>query len=200
MTMDISAAPESCEARSSRLTTGDTRWSDPRTRRWEALRPSWFRRAPPRWSPRSVPTAHLHPNTGQQPAIATNGLLTTMTADDAGAIMNAVAGPNRSLIQLRSVGGAVNDVPPEATAYPHRHQHTLVTASVFAPQPPAVLDAAWHDLAGRVDGAYVGFESRPSPATFAHSYPGETGARVTAIWRRYDPDGIFRRPNVTPQS
>jgi FAD/FMN-containing dehydrogenase len=142
--------------------------------------------------PALVPTAHLHPNTGQQPVVTTNGLLPTMTADDAGAIMDAAARRYQTLIQLRSVGAAVNDVRPDTTAYPHRHQNTLVIASVFAPQRPAALDAAWHGLAGRIDGAYVGFESRPSRTTFARTYPGATGSRVAGLWQRYDPDDIFR--------
>jgi FAD/FMN-containing dehydrogenase len=139
-----------------------------------------------------VPSAHQHPNVGQQPNITTNGLLPTMTAEDAAAIMDVAAGPHPAVVQLRSVGGAVNDVPADATAYAHRHQNTLVIASVFPPQGPTDLDAAWRGLAGRVDGAYVGFESRPGPAAFARVYPGATGTRVAEVWRRYDPDGVFR--------
>ncbi|MDG4796108.1 FAD-binding oxidoreductase [Micromonospora sp. WMMD1082] len=139
--------------------------------------------------PALVPTAHLHPNLGQQPSLTTNGLLTGMDDGQARAVMRAAG---RALIQLRSVGGAVNDVPPEETAYPHRHQDTLVVASVFPPQGPAALDAAWSGLARRVEGAYVNFEGRTGPAVLARVYPGETGRRVARAWRRYDPDGIFR--------
>jgi FAD/FMN-containing dehydrogenase len=146
-----------------------------------------------------VPSAHLHPNVGQQPNITTNGLLPVMTGEDAAAVMEAAAGPDPAVIQLRSVGGAVNDVPAGATAYAHRHQNTLVIASVFPPQGPAALDSAWHGLADRVDGAYVGFESRPDAAAFARTYPGATGARVTELWRRYDPDGLFR-PALLPNT
>ncbi|MFG2058903.1 FAD-binding oxidoreductase [Micromonospora sp. NPDC048930] len=142
--------------------------------------------------PALVPTAHLHPNVGQQPSLTTNGLLAGMDGATARAIMRAAGGPNRALVQLRSVGGAVNDVAPDATAYPHRHQETLVVASVFPPHGAAGLDAAWRGLAGRTDGAYVNFESRPGPAAFARAYPGATGVRVAEVWRRYDPDGVFR--------
>ncbi|MDX6312527.1 MAG: hypothetical protein QOF84_4640 [Streptomyces sp.] len=38
-------------------------------------------------------------------------------------------------------------------------------------------------LADPVDGASVGFESRPDAAAFARTYPGATGARVTEVWR-----------------
>ncbi|MGQ5261726.1 FAD-binding oxidoreductase [Micromonospora sp. ZYX-F-536] len=147
--------------------------------------------------PALVPTAHLHPNVGQQRGTTTNGLFTGL--DDAGAraLMRAVTGPGRAVVQLRSVGGAVNDVAPDATAYAHRHQNTLVVASVFPPQGGAALDSAWRGVAGRADGAYVNFESRPDPTGFARIYPGETGARVRRLWRRYDPDGVFRPALLT---
>ncbi|PWU47840.1 FAD-linked oxidoreductase [Micromonospora sp. S4605] len=144
-----------------------------------------------------VPPAHLHPNVGQQPSLTTNGLLPELDEDSARAVMRAVTGPHRALVQLRSVGGAVTDVAPEATAYPHRHQSTLVVASVFPPQGGAALDAAFRDVARHTDGAYVNFESRPDRAAFDRIYPGETGRRVARAWRRYDPDGLFRPALLT---
>ncbi|WP_246239605.1 hypothetical protein [Acrocarpospora corrugata] len=105
--------------------------------------------------------------------------------------MEAATGPQQALIQMRSMGGAVNDMPADATSFPHRRQHTLVIASMFPPRSGAALDAAWQPLAERVDGAYTGFESRPDGSAFARVYPGRTGDRVTRLWRRYDPDGIF---------
>ncbi|MFR9780908.1 FAD-binding oxidoreductase [Micromonospora sp. MS34] len=148
--------------------------------------------------PALVPTTHLHPNVGQQPNVTTNGLLSGVDGATARAIMRTAAGPDRVLVQLRSVGGAVNDVAPDATAYPHRHQDTLVVASAFPPHGAARLDAAWRGLAGRVDGAYVNFESRPGPAAFARAYPRATGAKVAGVWRRYDPDGVFRTAHSRP--
>ncbi|MFC3501250.1 FAD-binding oxidoreductase [Micromonospora krabiensis] len=149
--------------------------------------------------PALVPMGHLHPNVGQQASTTTNSLL-TMDDASARAIMRATTGPSRAVVQLRSVGGAVNDVDPTATAYPHRHQDTLVIGSVFPPQGGAALDAAWRPIAARADGAYVNFESRPDRAAFDRIYPGETGRRVAALWRRYDPDGVFRPALLTRQA
>ncbi|WBB66516.1 FAD-binding oxidoreductase [Micromonospora sp. WMMD812] len=145
-----------------------------------------------------VPMAHLHPNVGQQASTTTNSLL-TMDDGSAQAIMRAATGPNRALVQLRSVGGAVNDVDPGATAYPHRRQDTLAVGSVFPPQGGTALDAAWRGVAARADGAYVNFEARPDRAAFDRIYPGETGRRVAELWRRYDPDGVFRPALLTRQ-
>ncbi|GAA2846677.1 FAD-binding oxidoreductase [Nonomuraea rubra] len=144
--------------------------------------------------PALVSTAHLHANVGQQPSTTTNGLLTAMTGDDAAAITAAAAGPHQPLIQLRSLGGAVDDVPADATAFAHRRHGTMVVATTFPPQGGRALDAAWRPLAERVDGAYVNFESRPDKAAFERIYPGATGDRVRRLWNRYDPDGIFRGP------
>lgn len=146
--------------------------------------------------PALVSTAHLHANVGQQPNVTTNSLL---TMDDAAAraLMRAATGPSRALVQLRSVGGAVNDVDPADTAYAHRHQDTLAIGTVFPPQGGTALDAAWRRVAARSDGAYVNFEGRPDRAAFDRIYPGATGARVAELWRRYDPDGVFR-PALAP--
>ena len=138
-----------------------------------------------------VPTAHLHPNLGQQPSNTTNGLLPAMTPEAARAVMAFATGPGPALMQLRSVGGAVNDVAADATAYPHRDADVLAIGTVFAPGNRATLDRIWRPVGAHTRGAYANFESRPDPAAFRRFYPGVTGDRVLAVWRHYDPDGIF---------
>ncbi|HTJ34367.1 MAG TPA: FAD-binding oxidoreductase [Dactylosporangium sp.] len=138
-----------------------------------------------------LPPSHKHPNVAQQPVTITNGLLPAMDGDAAEAVM-ALVRSGRTLVQLRSLGGAIHDVDPGATAYPHRHQHTLVLASMFPPDGRTELDAAWRVLAGRADGTYGNFESRRDRPAFARVYPGATGERVAAAWRRYDPGAVFR--------
>jgi FAD/FMN-containing dehydrogenase len=139
-----------------------------------------------------VSTAHLHPNLGQQPVDTTNGLLPAMTPDAARAITAAAIGPRPALMQLRSVGGAVNDVAADATAYSHRDSNVLVVGTVFAPGDRAVLDRIWRPVGAHTRGAYANFESRPDAAAFRRFYPGATGDRVLAMWRQHDPDGVFR--------
>ncbi|MEU4539801.1 FAD-binding oxidoreductase [Streptosporangium sp. NPDC023825] len=141
--------------------------------------------------PALVSTAHLHANVGQQPVVTTSGFLPTMTDEDAAAITRAAVGPHRPLIQLRSMGGAVSDVPPDVTAFAHRRHGALLIGNMFPPGGAKALDAAWRGLALRVEGEYVGFESRPGRQAFARVYPGAVGERVSEVWRRYDPDGVF---------
>ncbi|WP_433062729.1 FAD-binding oxidoreductase [Dactylosporangium sp. CS-033363] len=144
--------------------------------------------------PALVSPAHKHPNVGQQPVTLTNGLFTRLPAE---AVMGLVHS-GRSLVQLRSVGGAVNDVAADATAYAHRHQNVLVLASVFPPEGRAALESQWRGLAGSADGAYVNFESARDRSAFARAYPGRTGARVAAAWDRYDPGGLLRPGTFGP--
>jgi FAD/FMN-containing dehydrogenase len=139
-----------------------------------------------------VPLAHLHPNVGQQRSVSTNGLLTELGPEEARAIAASVRSRHRPLFQLRSVGGAVDDVAPDATAYAHRHRSWLVVASVFPPATGADLDLAWAGIGPLTDGSYANFESRPTAAVFHRAYPGRTGDRVLDLWRRYDPDALLR--------
>ncbi|POX45794.1 FAD-binding oxidoreductase [Streptomyces sp. Ru72] len=139
-----------------------------------------------------VPPLHLHANTGQMPSSTTNGLLTRMTPDTARALVEASAGPDPVLVQLRSLGGATHDPAASATAFPHRHQNTLVIASAFPPDDRATLAVAWARIAPHTDGAYVNFESAPDETTFTRAYPGPVGTRVTDLWKRYDPTGVLR--------
>jgi hypothetical protein len=140
-----------------------------------------------------VPTAHLHPNVGQQPVVVTNALLPTLTAASAGALMEAASRPSAPLVQLRALGGAINDVGPGETAYPHRHQQVLAIVSQFPPAGGTELDVAWKSVEPHADGAYRSFESRPDGRTFRRAFPGPAGDRVIAVRDRFDPDGVFRR-------
>lgn len=140
-----------------------------------------------------VPTGHLHPNTGQQPATTTNALLPELTADSARALMDVAAGRERTLLQLRALGGAINDVAPDAAAYAHRHQQVLAILAEFPPGRGAGLDTAAARLAPYADGACRNFESRPDGDSFRRAFPGATGERGRALRERYDPDGLLQR-------
>lgn len=139
-----------------------------------------------------VPRHHLHANVGQMASSTTNGLITDMTPAAARAIVGAASGPTPVLIQMRSLGGAVADTAPSATAFPHRRQRSLVIASSFPPYGHEALGKAWEPVAEHTQGAYVNFESKPNKATFDRTYPGSVGTRVTELWKRYDPEGVLR--------
>ncbi|WP_405970471.1 FAD-dependent oxidoreductase [Streptomyces sp. NBC_00988] len=140
-----------------------------------------------------VPTAHLHDNTGQQPSQSTNALLPTLTPSAARALMDVAASPGGALVQLRSLGGAINDIDPGANAYSHRHQQVLAIISVFPHLGGVDLDTVAAPVRAFADGAYRSFDSRPDQAAFARAFPGATGDRVRALQHQYDPDRVFHR-------
>ena len=75
------------------------------------------------------------------------------------------------MVQLRAVGGAVNDVDPAATAYAHRTQNFSL-----AGRPPAAAGARRSTRGGSAshrtcDGVYLSFETNQSPARVAEAFP-----------------------------
>jgi hypothetical protein len=143
--------------------------------------------------PALIPVGHLHANVGQQPSTSTNALFPTLTAAAAGALMDVAAHPSRPLVQLRSVGGAINDVPASETAYVHRDQQVLAVVSTFPPAAGRELDAAAEAMWPFAQGAYRSFESRPDDSTFRRAFPGAVGDRVLDLRTRYDPDRVLQR-------
>nr|WP_276237536.1 FAD-binding oxidoreductase [Halobaculum sp. DT55] len=110
-----------------------------------------------------------------------------------------------STVDLWHLGGAIDDVPPDATAYPHRGRPFMLT-----------FEANWEDDAdteANVEWARSGVERVRSTGVASGAYgnfPGdgtETGRllygdnydRLVAVKRRYDPANLFHRnQNVDP--
>jgi FAD/FMN-containing dehydrogenase len=110
-----------------------------------------------------------------------------------------------SATQIRVLGGAVSEVPADATAYAHRDSRIMVNVAALYQDPeerPA--HEAWvNGLAGELlqdnDGAYVGFLADEGEDRVRAAYPGPTWDRLRAIKRRYDPDNLFRlNQNIPP--
>ncbi|MCK9793537.1 FAD-binding oxidoreductase [Isoptericola sp. 4D.3] len=106
--------------------------------------------------------------------------------------------------QLRVLGGAVADVPADATAYPHRAARMVGNVAAVAPDAATALGyTPWVDaLAGRLrqgDAAYVNFSLDGGEAAARAAYPGATWDRLRDVKRRYDPQNLFRgNVNVPP--
>jgi FAD/FMN-containing dehydrogenase len=91
--------------------------------------------------------------------------------------------------QLRSVGGAVADVDPGATAYANRAANFQVTA-LGANQRR--LNEAWDKLHHHLTGSYLNFDTDLRPERLLDAWPPATLERLRALKRRYDPDNVFR--------
>jgi FAD/FMN-containing dehydrogenase len=86
------------------------------------------------------------------------------------------------------VGGAVNDVDPSATAYPHRHQAFNVS-SVGGHERD--FHGHWDALRPQLDGLYLSFETDRREERLHDAFPGETLTRLRELKARYDPENVF---------
>ena len=110
----------------------------------------------------------------------------------------------QSELLVHQVGGAVNDVASDATAYPHRSTEFIVT--VAARWEDSTRDdecIAWvrecYDAlaAGATGGTYVNFEG-DSEGSEQNAY-GENYDRLGEAKTAYDPENVFRQnQNVKP--
>jgi hypothetical protein len=89
---------------------------------------------------------------------------------------------------VRSVGGAINDVAADATAYAHRHQNFDVGS--VGTRPDAFREH-WDSLRPMLDGLYTSFETDTRPERLHDAFPGDTLARLRSLKARYDADGVF---------
>lgn len=107
-------------------------------------------------------------------------------------------------VQLRVLGGAVADVPGDATAFAHRDAGIVGAVMAAGPSVDVVetyrpwVDALTERLRDR-DGAYAAFVADSDPDLARGAYPDATWDRLAAVKRTYDPDNVFRSNlNVPP--
>lgn len=92
--------------------------------------------------------------------------------------------------QLRAVGGAVHDVPADATAFAYRSAEFSVVAFGAARMRTSEL---WDELiAPHTEGAYLSFETTQGEATVAAAFPPATLERLRALKAEVDPGNLFR--------
>ena len=89
-------------------------------------------------------------------------------------------------LQIRSAGGAVNDLDPMATAYAHRTQNFSVSAQ---PRP-----RGWDELmAPLLNGLYLSFDTDQRPERLLDAFPEPTLSRLRELKAIYDPDNVFNQ-------
>ena len=91
--------------------------------------------------------------------------------------------------EIRAVGGAVADVPADATAYGWRDANFSVVA---LGSRATGLNERWEGLLPHFDGLYLSFESSAAPAPIELAFPPRHLERLRELKRRYDPTGLFR--------
>ncbi|MER6683999.1 FAD-binding oxidoreductase [Streptomyces olivaceoviridis] len=139
----------------------------------------------------AVVTAARAPHRGRQGGRTHSGLAVHLDGELSERLEGLARAGFGELLQIRSVGGAVNDVPADATAYAHRHQNFSITA--VAPYASPEFDEAWAAVHPSLDGLYLSFESAFTPERLAEAYPGTTLQRLRDIKRRIDPGNVFHQ-------
>jgi FAD/FMN-containing dehydrogenase len=140
-------------------------------------------------------------------ALSVTGFLDRVDRHEAETIVDrlqAIDAPMRA-VQLRTLGGAIADVPDDATAYAHRSSEIMVNVAVFyegdhdKARKQAWLDETMAAIRQSDDGAYVNFLGDEGEARIRAAYPGGTYERLAEIKGRYDPDNLFRlNQNIPP--
>ena len=140
--------------------------------------------------------AHGGPHRGRGEPNARSALVERITPAFARAAERMLESGAVYFFQLRSVGGAVADVDPDATAYAGRSAGFSVVA--FGSDTER-LDAAWSEIADHTEGMYLSFDTRRGDAVVEQAFPPRTLARLRELKRRFDPDNVFRdNMNIEP--
>jgi hypothetical protein len=118
-----------------------------------------------------------------------NGLSEHITPEVAAGVAALAASGEAPMIQIRQVGGAINDVDPMATAYAHRTQNFCVGAVGYG---IAALNRQWDaHLQPLMDGLYLSFDTDTRPERIYDAFPTATLERLRAIKAVHDPEDVF---------
>ena len=129
-------------------------------------------------------------HTGGTESTTRGALVEHVTPELAALLGELLAAGEADMVQLRAVGGAVNDVDPAATAYAHRTQNFSLLAAARGSRR-ARIDGWWTRLAPHLHGVYLSFETNQSPDRLAEAFPPETLTRIARLKARYDPEHVF---------
>ncbi|XRQ12306.1 FAD-binding oxidoreductase, partial [Actinomadura welshii] len=98
---------------------------------------------------------------------------------------------------VRTVGGAIADVAPDATAYPHRDAGFSIAAMGIDEQR---MNRLWDPLREEhFDGLYLSFETDRRPERLTDAFGSRGLERLRELKARHDPGNVFRDNfNLTP--
>ncbi|MFJ8961560.1 FAD-binding oxidoreductase [Lentzea sp. NPDC102401] len=132
----------------------------------------------------------------RESAVASSRVVREPISDPAKAV-NLLAGQSdETYLIFDGLGGAVADVAPDATAFPHRT--ALANVQIYLKTPPEAADEARTKLAKIRDGlgalvgdtGYVNYID-PQMPQWAQAYYGGNLARLQNVAAKYDPDHVF---------
>jgi hypothetical protein len=129
------------------------------------------------------------PHAGQGEPYAHSGLVDEITPEFAAAAAEFLDSGATHFFQFRAVGGAVADVPADATAYAGRDAAFSLTA---ISGDPTRLDREWDRLRPWLTGAYLSFETARDDVARDLVWPASHLSRLRALKAEWDPEHVFR--------
>jgi FAD/FMN-containing dehydrogenase len=141
------------------------------------------------------------------PFVTRSVFLETLDEAAIDTILDAHAAPSGpfSMTQIRILGGAMADVPADATAFAHRDAHVMVAILAIYQDPAETpVHEAWAAryfaaLQPAATGVYSNFLEDEGEGRIRDAYPEATYARLADVKRRYDPSNVFHRnQNIRP--
>lgn len=131
--------------------------------------------------------------------------LTPDIAESAIEALETSTAPMR-IVQIRVLGGAVAEVPGDATAFAHRDRAMILnTAAAFENTEDREIHDDWvtrlrKSLQVGADGVYINFHGDDSETAMRQAYPEGTWERLVAAKTEYDPDNLFSsNHNIPPR-
>jgi alkanesulfonate monooxygenase SsuD/methylene tetrahydromethanopterin reductase-like flavin-dependent oxidoreductase (luciferase family) len=135
-----------------------------------------------------VPPHDAAHHSGQADPLISNGFAVHLTPELNEGIAAGLRSAATPWIAIRAVGGAVNDVDPQRSAYAHRHQNFNVSSVGGDSQR---FRGHWDGVRRYLDGLYLSFETDRRPQRLHDAFPGKTLTRLRELKAVYDPDNVF---------
>jgi hypothetical protein len=130
------------------------------------------------------------------------------SVDDAAAAIDALqssAAP-MSVVQIRVLGGAVERVPADATAFAHRDRKMIVNVisgienTADRPEHEEWVSSTRQRLQQGESGVYINFHADDSEEAVREAYPGAAWERLVDVKTKYDQDNLFSsNHNIPPR-
>jgi hypothetical protein len=110
-----------------------------------------------------------------------------------------------NIAQLRVLGGAMANVPVDATAFAHRKSRIMISMLTFYEniqkrnERATLLKDFANSIRQEDNGAYINLMGENGQDRMHEAYPPTTWQRLTSIKTRYDPDNLFHlNQNISP--
>jgi FAD/FMN-containing dehydrogenase len=142
---------------------------------------------------------------GDMKVFTHNGFAPKLSDELMDTIVATFAKKGAPIVQIRSLGGAVDDTSKDAMAFCHRGNEGFVLTPIFhTPDTPEetafkIADGVWAPLKPFIDGAYCNFFTDTRLSTLVESFPEDVYKRLTEIKAIYDPENLLHlNANVEP--